>query len=303
MDDKTRARTYYAAAVNLFQEPSAEVCELAIELLNKAIGLYPGFREAYRFCSDVWHYLLKSLYPDDNNRTYEKYLKSPAWKVKRDAVIKRDGGQCVCGAHATEVHHKTYDNIGKEPLSDLVALCEECHERLHQPRVPSDHQSATQQPVEPLPEDIKEAFIAYVDRESDILQHADFGAGEHLDYVGYESGYQKEKGYHQIWLAAWIPDHRNDIAAVIAIRSDSSYFESHYKKFKEHKGRIEKVFSFEEIKSSKANNNVFHLRVVKKGVDLTQLAERKAAFRWLRGTLEKLYWVLRVHDTFGWDTT
>ena len=42
--------------------------------------------------------------------------------------------------------------------------------------------------------------------------------------------------------------------------------------------------------------------VVKKGVDLTQESERDAGFRWLRENLEKLYWVLRVHDTFGWNT-
>ena len=42
------------------------------------------------------------------------------------------------------VHHKTYCNIGKEPLSDLVALCEECHERVHEPYVPSDPQSPAQ---------------------------------------------------------------------------------------------------------------------------------------------------------------
>ena len=39
-----------------------------------------------------------------------------------------------------------------------------------------------------------------------------------------------------------------------------------------------------------------------KDVDLTQEAERDAGFRFLRETLEKLYWVFRVHDASGWDT-
>ena len=73
------------------------------------------------------------------------------------------------------------------------------------------------------------------------------------------------------------------------------------KAHEEHKGRIEKVFSFEEIKPKKANDKIFHLRVVKKGIDLTQEAERDTVFRWLRENFEKLYWVLRVHDTFRWD--
>ena len=154
VNKKTKARNYYAAAVILFQGPSADDCKQAIELLNEAVGFYPDFTEAYRFRGDVWHYLLKSLDPDDNDGTYEEYRKSPAWKVKRDAVIQRDGGQCICGAQATELHHKTYDNIGREPLSDLVMLCEKCHKKVHRPRVPSDQQSAVQQPLETLPEEV-----------------------------------------------------------------------------------------------------------------------------------------------------
>ena len=168
MDNKMRARTYYAAAVSLFQEPTADDCEIAIELLNKSVDLYPDFSEAYRFRGDVWHYLLKSLDPEDNNGTYKEYRKSPAWKVKRDAVLQRDGGQCVCGAKATEVHHKTYDNIGKEPLSDLVMLCKLCHERIHEFRVPNDdnelyerywsefHAYYTSQNMSPIPLGIRE---------------------------------------------------------------------------------------------------------------------------------------------------
>ena len=138
MDDKMRARTYYAAAVSLFQNPLVDDCEIAIELLNKAVDLYPDFSEASIFREEVWHCLLKSLNPNNDLGTYEKYKKSPAWHRKRDAVIQRDGGQCVCGAQATEMHHKTYSNIGREPLSDLVMLCKKCHERVHQSRVPND---------------------------------------------------------------------------------------------------------------------------------------------------------------------
>ena len=138
MDDKMRARNYYAAAVSLFQDPTADDCERAIELLNKAVDLYPDFSEASIFREEVWHCLLKSLDPNNDLGTYENYKKSPAWHRKRDAVIQRDGGQCVCGAQATEMHHKTYSNIGREPLSDLVMLCKKCHERVHQSRVPND---------------------------------------------------------------------------------------------------------------------------------------------------------------------
>ena len=314
MDDKTRARNYYAAAVSLFHDPSADDCEIAIELLEKALNLYSDL-DMLVFIQDVWHYLLKSLDPNNSLGTYEKYLDSPAWDRKRKLVIERDKDICVrCRAEGRVVHHKTYDNIGKEPLSDLIFLCEKCHDGEHQsgvpsdqqfstqqgPDAPSDHQSAAQQPSESLPEGraVKDAFIAYIARESDILRLDDFGRE---DFIGYEGGYPRENGYHQIWIAAWLPDDRNEIAAVISVRSNSRYFESHYKKLEEYKGRIQDTFLFEDIEPRSARGNISQLYVVKRGVDLTQTANWDIAFRWLRETLEKLYWVLRVHENLGWD--
>lgn len=147
-------------------------------------------------------------------------------------------------------------------------------------------------------DEIREAFIAYIDRESDILRLDNFGSAA---YIGYESGYPRQNGYRHIWLAAWLPDDRNDIAAVISIQSNSGYYESHYKAFEAHKGRIEKTFSFEEVKLRAAGGNVLQLYVVKQGVDLTQTAEWDTAFRWLRENLERLYWVLHVQETLGWS--
>lgn len=53
------------------------------------------------------------------------------WKDKQKRVLDRDGELCACGDIATEVHHKTYDNIGNELLSDLVALCKYCYNGVH----------------------------------------------------------------------------------------------------------------------------------------------------------------------------
>ena len=36
-----------------------------------------------------------------------------------------------CGKRATEVHHETYKRIYNEQLSDLTALCGNCHEAAH----------------------------------------------------------------------------------------------------------------------------------------------------------------------------
>ena len=175
---------------------------------------------------------------------------------------------------------------------------------IESPQIAQTQQEAS----DTLPEEVSdfdvvnEAFIAYIERESGILQYADFGEGGHSDYIGYESGYPKESRYYDIWITAWLPRNRNEIAAVISIASNSSYVESHYKNFEDNKNKIEKAFSFENINLRGKIGNVFQLSVVKQNVDLTQTANWDAAFRWLRENLEKLYWVLRVHDTFGWGT-
>lgn len=280
MDDKTRARNYYAAAVILFQDASKDDCEIVVELLEKAFNLYSDL-DVLVFIGEVWHYLLKSLDRHNELGTYEKYRSSPAWKRKRDLIIERDKSKCVwCGAEGRQVHHKTYADIGKEPLSDLVVLCGKCHKKVHGNRF------------------TKRAFIAYIKRESDILKLVYSDRSGHPDYVNYESGYPTEKGFPEIQLSAWLPVAWNDVAAVISIRSDSKYFESHYKKLEAHKSEIEKRFSFQEVKFRQSRDGkMYHLRVVKKGVDLTQAADRDAAFHWLHENLEKLHRVLHEHDT------
>ena len=63
---------------------------------------------------------------------YQRYLQSDAWKTKRKAVLQAAGFRCRrCGKRATEVHHETYKRIYNEQLSDLTALCGNCHEAAH----------------------------------------------------------------------------------------------------------------------------------------------------------------------------
>lgn len=59
------------------------------------------------------------------------YLKTDHWKVMRSAAKSRDNYKCVeCESTAKlEVHHLTYENIGKERLEDLITLCQPCHVR------------------------------------------------------------------------------------------------------------------------------------------------------------------------------
>lgn len=63
---------------------------------------------------------------------YAEYLESPKWKAKRAEVMRRDNFTCQgCHGRATLVHHLTYANVGDELLFQLIALCKDCHERIH----------------------------------------------------------------------------------------------------------------------------------------------------------------------------
>jgi len=64
---------------------------------------------------------------------YDGYLETPAWRRRREAVLKRADYRCEgCGINrATQAHHLTYKRAGEEMLFDLVAICDVCHERVH----------------------------------------------------------------------------------------------------------------------------------------------------------------------------
>lgn len=65
--------------------------------------------------------------------TYEKYLKSAAWKKIRKRILTRDGGKCrACGQTAQCVHHTSYSKkvlLGKQD-EKLFSLCNSCHRKI-----------------------------------------------------------------------------------------------------------------------------------------------------------------------------
>lgn len=64
---------------------------------------------------------------------HDAYLRTPAWRNKRALVLKRCNGICegCAGSQATQVHHLTYDHWQCELLWELVAVCDDCHEKAH----------------------------------------------------------------------------------------------------------------------------------------------------------------------------
>jgi hypothetical protein len=64
---------------------------------------------------------------------YSEYLRTPHWKAfkKRYRGSGRPRRCTICGEPRYELHHITYERIGDERLSDVVALCRAHHQRAH----------------------------------------------------------------------------------------------------------------------------------------------------------------------------
>jgi 5-methylcytosine-specific restriction endonuclease McrA len=65
---------------------------------------------------------------------YAEYIRSPEWKKVRARKLRQVGWKCErCGRTSyLQVHHLTYDRLGRERLSDLEICCAGCHSREHE---------------------------------------------------------------------------------------------------------------------------------------------------------------------------
>lgn len=70
------------------------------------------------------------------NSGYDSYMKSAAWRRRRNRAVKRADTRCEhvdsqgkrCWAQSRlHVHHLTYENFGHEKAKDLQVLCEDHH--------------------------------------------------------------------------------------------------------------------------------------------------------------------------------
>ena len=64
---------------------------------------------------------------------YKGYINSVPWYEKRSLVLMKHGNKCFkCGSkRCIQIHHVTYQRLGKEDLSDLLPLCKNCHKKIH----------------------------------------------------------------------------------------------------------------------------------------------------------------------------
>lgn len=71
---------------------------------------------------------------------YTSYIASPEWQTARRRYFAsglprtcqglRAG--VLCGDKRVDLHHWTYERLGHESPSDLIPLCRECHDRVHE---------------------------------------------------------------------------------------------------------------------------------------------------------------------------
>lgn len=66
--------------------------------------------------------------------TYETFISSAAWRRSRARLqeLAAAGYRCrLCNAGGAaarlEVHHRTYERLGRERPGDLTTLCHDCH--------------------------------------------------------------------------------------------------------------------------------------------------------------------------------
>jgi hypothetical protein len=71
-------------------------------------------------------------------KTYKEYLKTEHWRILRWRFFDSSysHGRCYfCQSRRVQLHHKTYERLGDENLSDLVEVCAEHHIAVHKKKL------------------------------------------------------------------------------------------------------------------------------------------------------------------------
>ena len=62
----------------------------------------------------------------------EEYLNSDEWRRLRNTILNSNPDCSLCGKPATEVHHLVYRNFVDVKVTDLIPICRECHDYVHE---------------------------------------------------------------------------------------------------------------------------------------------------------------------------
>ena len=64
---------------------------------------------------------------------YQEYIKSEKWQFTRGLILAFWSHRCaICNSKENvQVHHRTYERLGKELTTDCIVLCDRCHKLHH----------------------------------------------------------------------------------------------------------------------------------------------------------------------------
>lgn len=116
--------------------------------------------------------------------SYQQYLQSRHWRSLRERYRGSDLPQaCIlCDADDTvDLHHKTYERIGEEELTDLVPLCRRCHVLGHV----LERRGEIDLDFTGLTDEERAALYAEARAASDGEARRDFNGSRSPDPVGY----------------------------------------------------------------------------------------------------------------------
>ena len=72
------------------------------------------------------------FYNNQNVRTYNEYLQTEHWlNLSRDYKVRFPMCEKCRIRKSDDVHHRNYQNLGKERYWDLIVLCRDCHFEKH----------------------------------------------------------------------------------------------------------------------------------------------------------------------------
>ena len=294
MDNITQARYNFVLAFQycwngkefpIFKEISVSEREqihtgyCAIDLLDEALNLHPDFQEARDLRSEIWHAILANNSQD----SYRKYLNSKAWTETREKFFEQFGRLCICGETATQVHHKTYDNIGKEDLlTELAGLCDCCHGSVHQSENPNRTNNTRG-------EVYWDKFKTYVKENGNQLQlfpEPDLPSiyGIQIDQKTLESAdIYKDDAF---WLVAYRS--RNELQANLYVQSST-----YYSDLKKQRNIIKRQFE-DNLGELKWEDNKKRIGFSNNAVGDVRTADTDQEFSWLHDRLVRLHAVFQL---------
>lgn len=153
--------------------------------------------------------------------------------------------------------------------------------------------------------EIRNSFIEYAEYESDVLKLHDFSKDLFAGvFIGYNPNTRDRKP--ESFLSAGI-NHFGDTPeegclAAVALSAywstypGSEFVDSHYLPLEPHRQEIENVFGFKDKLVFRPGNSIYRIGVVKLGVDLTDKENIHSHFKWLRQNLERMYWLIHLHE-------